>query len=77
VGLALSPLLVVAKMNVRELQDVLHKLENVYAAAGAKKQAGSIAALAKSISGNPELPIDDLIADLRNRLTTMHADWHP
>jgi hypothetical protein len=57
-------------MNVRELQDVLHKLEDVYASAGAKKQAGSVAALAKSLDGNPELSIDELVANIRQKLSS-------
>ena len=56
-------------MNVRELQDVLLKLEGVYASAGATKQAGSIAMLAKTIGGRPELSVDELISEIRLKLS--------
>ena len=56
-------------MNVRELQDVLRKLEAVYVSGGAKKQAGSVAALAKAIDGTPEMSIEQLIDEIRLKLS--------
>lgn len=56
-------------MNVRELQETLLKLEDVYASAGATKQASSIAMLAKTIGGRPDLSVDDLISEIRLKLS--------
>lgn len=61
-------------MNVRELQDALRKLENVYELGGSKKQAGSVAAVVKSIDGDPDLSVDELIAQIRRKLSASEGD---